>query len=143
MSRRTVNAHRFADREQAAISVTRFRVGRVATLPLFFLLPATRVGGLYLLIPIKFHEASLESKTDSQPKLVIGSAVAIRGTLSIAIILSPWCLIGTGSAAKKALSPVESMVDQLNVGGSSMSSFDLRSLKAKYHLHVIDDTQRT
>jgi len=24
-----------------------------------------------------------------------------------------------------------------------MSSFDLRSLKAKYHLHVIDDTQRT
>ena len=88
MSRRTVNAHRFADREQAAISVTRFRVGRVATLPLFFLLPATRVGGLYLLIPIKFHEVSLESKTDSQPKLVIGSAVAIRGTLSIAIILA-------------------------------------------------------
>ena len=143
MSRRTVNAHRFADREQAAISVTRFRVGRVATLPLFFLLPATRVGGLYLLIPIKFHEVSLESKTDSQPKLVIGSAVAIRGTLSIAIILAPWCLIDTGSAAKNDPHPVESMVDQLNAGESSLSSFDLRSLKAGYHLHLLDDTQRT
>jgi hypothetical protein len=114
-----------------------------ATLALFFLLPAFGLGGLYLLILIKFHEVSLESKIDTQPKLAIGSAVAVGGALSIVISLAPWCLIGTGSAAKNGPHPVESMVDQLNVGGSSVSSFDLRSLKAGYHLHVIDDTQRT
>jgi hypothetical protein len=114
-----------------------------ATLPLFFLLPASGVGAVYLLISNRFHGVSPESKTESDPKIAIGSAVAIGGTLSLAIILGSWCLIGTGSAAKNGPHPVESMVDQLNVGGSSVSSFDLRSLEAGYHLHVIDDTQRT
>ena len=114
-----------------------------ATLPLFFLLPASGVGAAFVLISNRFHGVSPELNTESQPKLATASAVAIAGTLSIAIILAPWCLIGTGSAAKNSPHPVESMVDQLNVGGSSVSSFDLRSLKAGYHLHVTDDTQRT
>ena len=114
-----------------------------ATLPLFFLLPASGIGATYLSIFNGLHQVSLESNAESQPKLAIGSAVTIAGTLSIAIILAPWCWVGTGSAAKSGPHPVESMVDQLRTGQPSVSSFDLRSLKAGYHLHVIDDAQRT
>ena len=35
------------------------------------------------------------------------------------------------------------MLDELTVKGSSVSSFDLRSLKAGYHLRITDDTQPT
>jgi hypothetical protein len=114
-----------------------------ATLPLFFLLPASGVGSLYLLIATRFHKVSLESKTDSHPKIAIGTAVTIGGTLSIMIISTSWCLVGTSSAAKNGRHPVELMIDQLKVGGPSVSSFDLRSLKAGYQLHVIDDAQPT
>jgi hypothetical protein len=114
-----------------------------ATLPLFFLLPASGIGAAYLSIFNGLHQVSLESRAESQPKLAIGSAVAIAGTLSIAIILVPWCWVGTGSAAKSGPHPVESMVDQLRAGQPSVSYFGLRSLKAGYHLHVIDDAQRT
>lgn len=114
-----------------------------ATLPLFFLLPASGVGSLYLLIATRFHKVSLESKTDSHPKIAIGTAVAIGGTLSIMVISAFWCLVGTSSAAKNRRHPVELMIDELRVSGSSVSSFDLRSLKAGYHLRVIDDAQPT
>ena len=101
------------------------------------------IDAVYLSIFNGFHQLSLESNAESQLKLAIGSTVAIAGTLSIAIILGSWCWVGTGSAAKGGPQPVESVVDQLNVGASSVSFFDLRSLKASYHLHVIDDTERT
>jgi hypothetical protein len=114
-----------------------------ATLPLFFLLPASGVGSLYLLIATRFHKVSLESKTDSHPKIAIGTAVTIGGTLSIMIIATSWCLVGASTAAKNRRHPVELMMDQLKVGGPSVSSFDLGSLKAGYHLHVTDDTQAT
>jgi Dolichyl-phosphate-mannose-protein mannosyltransferase len=114
-----------------------------ATLPLFFLLPASGVGAFYLSIVNKFHEFSPESKPESQPKIAIGSAAVVGGTLSIAIISASWCLAGTSSAAKNRRHPVELMVDQLRVGEPSVSSFDLRSLKAGYHLHVTGDTRRT
>jgi hypothetical protein len=114
-----------------------------ATLPLFFLLPASGVGSLYLLIVNKFHEVSPESKPESRSKIAIGSAAAIGGTLSIAIISASCCLVGTSSAAKNRRHPVELMIDELRVSESSVSSFDLRSLKAGYHLHMIDDAQPT
>ena len=114
-----------------------------ATLPLFFLLPASGVGAVYLLISNRFHWVSPESKTESDPKIAIGSAVAIGGTLSIAIILGSWCFIGTGSASNNRRHPVELMIDDLTVKGFSGSSFDLRSLKAGYHLRITDDIRPT
>jgi len=114
-----------------------------ATLPLFFLLPASGVGAFYLSIVNKFHEVSPESKPEPQSKIAIGSAAAIGGTLSIAIISASCCLVGTSSTAKNRRHPVELMVDELTVRDPSVSSFDLRSLQAGYHLRVVDDAQPT
>jgi hypothetical protein len=114
-----------------------------ATLPLFFLLPAYGVGGLYLLIVNRFREVTAKPEADSQPKIAIGSALVIGGALSVVIVSASWCLIGTGSASNNRLHPVELMIDKLTVGGPSVSSFDLRSLKAGYHLRVTDDTHPT
>jgi hypothetical protein len=113
-----------------------------ATLPLFFLLPASGVGGLYLLIVKRFQEITPDSKADSQPKIAIGSALVIGGALSVVIFSASWCF-GTGSASNNRFHPVESMIDELTVGGPSVSPFDLRSLKAGYHLRVTDDTHPT
>lgn len=113
-----------------------------ATLPLFFLLPASGVGGLYLLIVKRFQEITPESKADSQPKIAIGSALVIGGALSVVIVSASWCF-GTGSASNNRFHPVELMIDKLTVRGPSVSSFDLRSLKAGYDLHVTDDTHPT
>ena len=65
-----------------------------ATLPLFFLLPASGVGGIYLLIVNRFQQVTPESKGDSRPKIAIGSALILGGTLSIVIVLASWCLRG-------------------------------------------------
>jgi hypothetical protein len=113
-----------------------------ATLPLFFLLPASGVGGLYLLIVKRFQEITPDSEADSQPKIAIGSALVIGGALSVVIVSASWCF-GTGSASNNRFHPVELMIDELTVGGLSVSSFDLRSLKAGYHLRVTDDTYPT
>jgi hypothetical protein len=114
-----------------------------ATLPLFFLLPASGVGGLYLLIVNRFHRVTPESEADSQLKIAIGLALVIGGTLSMVIVSSSWCLVGTGSASKSHRHPVGLMMDELTVRGSSVSSFDLRSLQVGYHLRVTDDTEPT
>jgi hypothetical protein len=82
-------------------------------------------------------------ETDSRPKIAIGSTLVIGGTLSIVIVLASWFLVGLGSRPKNRHHPVELMIDELTVGGPSVSSFDLRSLKAGYHLRVVDDTQST
>ena len=58
------------------------------------------------------------------------------------IVSASWCF-GTGSASNNRRHPVELMMDELTGGGPSVSSFDLRSLKAGYHLRVTDDTQPT
>ena len=113
-----------------------------ATLSLFFLLPASGVGGLYLLIVKRFQEITPDSKADSQPKIAIGSALVIGGALSVVIVSASWCF-GTASASSNRFHPVELMIDELRVGGPSVSSFDLRSLKAGYHLRVTDDTHPT
>jgi hypothetical protein len=113
-----------------------------ATLPLFFLLPASGVGGLYLLIVKRFQETNPDSKADSQPKIAIGSALVIGGALSVIIVSASWCF-GTGSASNNRRHPVELMMDELRVREPAVSSLDLRSLKAGYHLRVTDDTQPT
>jgi len=113
-----------------------------ATLPLFFLLPASGVGGLYLLIVKRFQEITPDSKANSQPKIAIGSALVIGGALSVVIVSASWCF-DTGSASNNRFHPVQLMIDELTVGGPSVSSFDLRSLKAGYHLRVTDDTHPT
>jgi len=113
-----------------------------ATLPLFFLLPASGVGGLYLLIVKRFQDITPDSKADSQPKIAIGSALVIGGALSVVIVSASWCF-GTSSASNNRLHPVELMIDKLTVRGPSVTSFDLRSLKAGYHLRVTDDTHPT
>jgi hypothetical protein len=113
-----------------------------ATLPLFFLLPASGVGSLYLLIVNRFREITAKPEADSQPKIAIGSALVIGGALSVVIVSASWCF-GTGSASNNRLHPVELMIDKLTVRGPSVSSFDLRSLKAGYHLRVTDDTHPT
>jgi hypothetical protein len=108
-----------------------------ATLPLFFLLPASGIGGFYHLIVNKFHEVPFE------PKVAISTAATIGTTLSIMVIFTAWYLVGTGSTSKSRRHPVALMIDELIAGARSMSSFDLRSLKAGYHLHVTDDTHAT
>ena len=113
-----------------------------ATLPLFFLLPASGVGGLYLLIVKRFQDTTPDSKADSQPKIAIDLALVIGGVLSVLILSASWCFV-TGSASNNRRHPVELMIDELTVKGSSVSSFDLRSLKAGYHLRITDDTQPT
>lgn len=114
-----------------------------ATLPLFYLLPASGIGGFYQLIVDKFHGVLFEPKVDTLPKIAIGTAASIGATLSIMILSTSWCLVGTGSSPKDRRHPVGLMMDELAAGGPSMSSFDLRSLKAGYHLRVVDDTQPT
>jgi hypothetical protein len=114
-----------------------------ATLPLFFLLPASGVGGLYLMIATRFHKAIPESQTDFDPKIAVGTALTIGGLLSIGVISTSLCLIGNGSTPKDRRQPVRLMMDELTMKGPSASSFDLRSLPAGYHLHLVDDTQTT
>ena len=114
-----------------------------ATLPLFFLLPASGVNGLYLLIVSRLQEPTAEQKPESQPKIAIGWALLIGGTLSIIVVSAAWCLVGIDSASMHHRDPVGLMRDELKVRGPSVSSFDLRSLRAGYHLRVIDETQPT
>jgi hypothetical protein len=114
-----------------------------ATLPLFFLLAASGPGSLYLLIVNRFYAVIPESKADLQPKLAIGSALVIGGTLSMVTVLASWCLIGSNTISKNRWHPVASMVQNFIAGSGAAHSFDLRSLKAGYHLYVTDDTQRT
>jgi hypothetical protein len=113
-----------------------------ATLPLFFLLPASGVGGLYLLMFKRFQEITPESKADSQPKIALGSALVIGGTLSLVVVLASWCLVDSRAISKGRKHPVSLMLDDL-MGRCAVSSFDLRSLKAGYHLRVTDDTHPT
>jgi len=114
-----------------------------ATLPLFFLLPAFGVGGLYLLIANRFHRTTVELNADSQSNFPICSAVIIGGALSFLIVLAPWCLLRAGSPAKNGWHPVRVMIGELVGGPPSLSPFDLRSLHAGYHLRLTDDTQPT
>ena len=53
-----------------------------ATLPLFFLLPSSGLGGLYLLVVNRFHQVTLESTADPKQNIAIGSAAFIGGILS-------------------------------------------------------------
>jgi len=112
-----------------------------ATLPLFFLLPACGVGGLYLLTVSRFHQKTFKAGANSQQQIAIGSALIIGGTLSLVTLLAPWCLIDTSGASKNRSHPVASMKNDL--GKVFTHSFDLRSLQAGYHLRVTDDTQPT
>jgi hypothetical protein len=114
-----------------------------ATLPLFFLLPAFGIGGLYLLILNRFRRITVESNADSQSKFAIGSAVIMGGTLSLLIVLASWCLVRPGSVAKSGWHPVRVMIGELVGKRSFVSSFDLRLLQAGYHLRLTDDTQPT
>jgi hypothetical protein len=114
-----------------------------AALPLFFLLPASGVGGLYQLIVNSFYQVPPDLKADSQTKPAIGSALVIGGMLSIVIVAASWCLVGTGSTSKNRRHPVELMIDELTLSRPSVSSFDLRSLQAGYHLRVTDDDKPT
>jgi hypothetical protein len=114
-----------------------------ATLPLFFLLPASGLGGLSLLIVNRFHEVTLGLNADSRQNIAIGSAAVIGGTLSLVIIAGSWCLVGTSSAAKNGPHPVRLMIDELTGGPTLVSSVDLRSLRAGYHLRLTDDTRPT
>src|SRR4029450_9367641 len=84
-----------------------------ATLPLFFLLPAYGVGGLYLMIATRFHKAIPESQTDFDPKIAVGTALTIGGLLSIGVISTSLCLIGNGSTPKDRRQPVRLMMDEL------------------------------
>jgi hypothetical protein len=114
-----------------------------ATLPLFFLLPASGVGGLYLLIASRFHKVTLESKADFQQKIAIGAATIIGGTLSLVIVLASWYFVDTRSGTQNRWHPAASMMHDLITARASVSSFDLRSLQAGYHLRVTDDRQPT
>jgi hypothetical protein len=114
-----------------------------ATLPLFFLLPASGVCGLYLLIISSWHRLSSELKAGCHPNIAIGTAVTLGGTLSILTVFTSLCLVGSSSTAKDRPHPVRLMLDELIAGGPSLSSFDLRSLRAGYDLQVTDDTHPT
>ena len=80
---------------------------------------------------------------DSRQNIAISSAAVIGGTLSLVIIAGSWCLVGTSSAAKNGPHPVKLMIDELADGPTSVSSVDLRSLRAGYHLRLTDDTRPT
>jgi hypothetical protein len=113
-----------------------------ATLPLFFLLPASGVGGFYQLIVNIFHQVVPELKADSPTNLAIPSALVIGGTLSIVIVAASWCLVDAGPTSKNRRHPVELMIDELT-RGPAVSSFDLRLFRTAYHLRVVDDTHPT
>jgi hypothetical protein len=113
-----------------------------ATLPLFFLLPASGVGGLCQILTNNFYRFNLESNADPKQKTVIGLAAVIGGVLTLVIILGSWCLVGN-SSVKDRPHPVRLMIDELASGPPSTSSVDLRSLRAGYHLRVSNDTRPT
>jgi hypothetical protein len=114
-----------------------------ATLPLFFLLPACGVGGLYLLMVSRFHQKPSEADVNCQQEIALGSSLIIGGTLSLATVLASWCLIRTSDGSKNHWHPVALMKNDLGRGNAFTSSFDLRSLQAGYHLRVTDDAQPT
>jgi hypothetical protein len=116
-----------------------------ATLPMFFLLPASFVGGLYLLIVRRFHHTTVQSNAHSPAKFAIGSALIIGGTLSVVITSASWWLVGTDPASKNRQHPVRLMTDELikKTAQARVRPFDLRSLRAGYHLRLTDDTQPT
>jgi hypothetical protein len=114
-----------------------------ATLPLFFLLPASGVGGLYLLIATRFHKVSAESKANTYPNTAIGSAAVIGATVSLVTISASWFLIGHSAVAKDRWHPVAGMIQEFIAGNVSKGPFDLRSLHVGYRLRVTDDTQAT
>src|SRR5262249_54382052 len=111
-----------------------------ATLPLFFLLPAFGIGGLYQLIVSSWHRVSPGSKVEFHPNIAIGTSIILGGTLTI-VIATTASFVGTGS--KDRQHPVKSMIDELTLKAPSVNSVDLRSLRAGYHLRVADDTQPT
>jgi hypothetical protein len=113
-----------------------------ATLPLFFLLPASGIGGLYEMIVRRFHQVNLESNPDSKQNIVIGAAGVIGGILTLVIISGSWSLVGT-SSVKNGPHPVSLMIDELAGAPALVSSVDLRSLRAGYHLRLCDDTHPT
>ena len=110
----------------------------------FLILPFARFGRRRSLSvdcqKISRDHPRLESRLPA--KIAIGSALVIGGALSVVIVSASWCF-GTASASSNRFHPVELMIDELRVGGPSVSSFDLRSLKAGYHLRVTDDTHPT
>lgn len=116
-----------------------------ATLPMFFLLPASFVGGVYLLIVRRCRYKTAQSNAHSPAKHAIGSALAIGGTLSVVITCASWCLVGTDHASKNRQHSVRLMTDELikRAEQTPVRPFDLRSLQAGYHLRLTDDTQPT
>jgi hypothetical protein len=116
-----------------------------ATLPLFFLLPASFVGGVYLLILRRFHRTAVQSNADSPAKFAIGSALIIGGTLSVVIPFASWCLVSTDATSKKRQHPVRLMTDEVikSTAQAAVRPFDLRALRAGYRLRLTDDTQPT
>ena len=114
-----------------------------ATLPLFFLLPASGVGGLYLLIVSGFRKVTVESKAYFQQRIAIGGPAIMGGMLSLVIVLASWYFVDTRSGSQSRLPPAVSLLLDLRAKADSVRSFDLRSLQVGYHLRVTDDTQRT
>ena len=59
-----------------------------ARLPLFFLLPACEVGGLYLLTVSRFLQKAFEADVTSHQEIAIGEAGILGGTLFLATLLA-------------------------------------------------------
>jgi hypothetical protein len=85
---------------------------------------------------------NLASNADSKQNVVIGAAGLIGGILTLVIISGSWCLVGT-SSVKNGPHPVSLMINELTGGPAAVSSVDLRSLRAGYHLRLSDDTRPT
>jgi hypothetical protein len=85
-----------------------------ATLPLFFLLPACGVDGLYLLTVSRFPQTTFEPDVTSR-KIATCSALIIGGMLSLTTVLASWCLIDTSDASKNRWHPVASMKNDFGV----------------------------
>ena len=114
-----------------------------ATLPLFFLLPSSGLGGLYLLVVNRFHQVTLESTADPKQNIAIGSAAFIGATLSVVITFGSWWFVGASPVTKDRPHPVKLMLDEFTSGSMLVNPVDLRSLGAGYHLRLTDDTQST
>ena len=114
-----------------------------ATLPLFFLLPAFGVGGLYLLITDRFHRAVVGPKTYTRPTDATGLGPVVGGVLSVAVVLASWYFVPNGSGTKKVQHPVRLMLDELVKKPASAPAFDLRVLHAGYRLRVTNDSEPT
>lgn len=67
---------------------------------------------------------------------------AIGGILTLVIVFASWCLPGT-TVSKNRQHPVRLMLDGLTGQPALVSSVDLRSLRAGYHLRLSDDTHPT